>query len=170
MAYHETFWVVTGAEAPVVALAVIVQMTDAFRTMEQDMAQPWAKNDRWGDGMLGVIDVGILNLGLMGWLLFPRYRASPLALTAYRPVSLRSRLWEGSDSCYSHPGAFLLCATGARRCVEPPGLAVTSRTLPSNFAAAVIRMRGHGPPRNGRRPGGRRRWPSRRGVAKSDQS
>jgi hypothetical protein len=62
VAYHETFWVVTGAEAPVVALAVIVQMTDAFRTMEQDMAHQWAQNDRWRYGMFGVIDIGILNL------------------------------------------------------------------------------------------------------------
>jgi hypothetical protein len=30
VAYHETFWVVTGTEAPVVALAVIVQIGDTF--------------------------------------------------------------------------------------------------------------------------------------------
>jgi hypothetical protein len=42
--YHETFWVVTGTEAPVVALAVIVQLTDTIRTMEHDRTQSWAKN------------------------------------------------------------------------------------------------------------------------------
>lgn len=68
--YHETFWVVTGAEAPVVALAVIVQLTDTVRTMEQDRAQFWAKNDRWRYGMQGAILVCVLNLALMGWLLF----------------------------------------------------------------------------------------------------
>lgn len=70
VAYHETFWVVTGAEAPVVALAVIVQMTDAFRTIEQDAARPWAQNDRWRTSMNGVLVLGVLNLVLMGWLLF----------------------------------------------------------------------------------------------------
>jgi len=70
VAYHEAFWLVTGAEAPVVALAVIVQLTDSVRTMERDRVQLWAKNDRWRYGMQGAIGICVLNLALMGWLLF----------------------------------------------------------------------------------------------------
>ena len=54
---------------------------------------------------------------------------------------LRRRVQPGSDSGCSHRGV-LLCATRARRCIEP-GLAVTRTTLPSNYAATVIRLRGY---------------------------
>lgn len=70
MAYHETFWVVTGTEAPVVALAVIVQMGDVIQAIDRDKEQPWAQNERYSTAMAGVLVVGVLNLALMGWLLF----------------------------------------------------------------------------------------------------
>src|SRR6202012_5109777 len=66
VAYHETFWVVTGTEAPVVGLAVIVQISDVIRAINKDRDHPWAQTERYSTAMLGVVAWSVINLALMG--------------------------------------------------------------------------------------------------------
>jgi len=68
MTYHESFWLATGAAAPVIALAAVVALSDALQT-ERDAKSPygiWAAS--WGTATVTSM-ISILNVIVQAALL-----------------------------------------------------------------------------------------------------
>jgi hypothetical protein len=59
--YHETFWVVAGTAAPVIALALAVVSSDFARNMPRKSAPPWYRQYHRRSALLTVADFFLMT-------------------------------------------------------------------------------------------------------------
>lgn len=81
--YHEQFWVIAGAAAPVIALALALAMSDLYRGV---MLPPQRVDGSFTPVAIGTFAIALIDFVLMAFLLFESLASIYMGKDAVSPV------------------------------------------------------------------------------------